>query len=185
MKKKANPVDDIQNEAEEAVFQENEDVQIEEAEPDAESLKAQLAAAVKLNEEFTDKLQRNLAEFDNFRKRTMKEKASMYDDGVRDTMSKILPVVDNFERAVGSCPDKEHQLYKGLDMVLKQLKGVMTDIGVAEIDTVSFTFDPILHHAVSHVEDDNYGENEIIEELQKGYTFKEKVIRPSMVQVAN
>ena len=135
--------------------------------------------------EYLDKYQRTLAEFDNYRKRTMREKASMYDDGVRETIEKLLPVVDNLERAVSSAMDKEDSLYKGIEMVLKQLKDTLTAMGVEEIPAVGQKFDPNLHAAVSHIEDENFGENEVSIEMLKGYRYKDKVIRHSMVQVAN
>lgn len=151
------------------------------AEPEepAESEDAKKAA------DYLDKYQRTLAEFDNFRKRTMREKASMYDDGVRETIERLLPVVDNLERAVSSAKDKEDSLYKGIEMVLKQLKDTLTAMGVEEIPAVGQKFDPNLHAAVSHIEDENFGENEVSIEMLKGYRYKDKVIRHSMVQVAN
>lgn len=151
------------------------------AEPE-ESLESEDA---KKAAEYLDKYQRTLAEFDNYRKRTMREKASMYDDGVRETIEKLLPVVDNLERAVSSAMDKEDSLYKGIEMVLKQLKDTLTAMGVEEIPAVGQKFDPNLHAAVSHIEDENFGENEVSIEMLKGYRYKDKVIRHSMVQVAN
>ncbi len=135
--------------------------------------------------EYLDKYQRTLAEFDNFRKRTSREKASMYDDGVRDTVEKLLPTIDNLERAIASSKDVEDPLYKGIEMVLKQLKETFKAMGVEEIPDVGEKFDPNVHAAVSHIEDENYGENEVTMVMLKGYKYKDKVIRPSMVQVAN
>lgn len=137
--------------------------------------------------DYLDRYQRTLAEFDNFRKRTMKEKASMYDDGVRDSVLKLIPVVDNFERAVSAVSEEEKEsgLYKGIEMVLKQFTEILTSLGVQEIEAEGKTFDPNLHNAVMHIEDENFGENEVAAVLQKGYICKDKVIRPSMVQVAN
>ncbi len=137
--------------------------------------------------DYLDRYQRTLAEFDNFRKRTMKEKASMYDDGVRDSVLKLIPVVDNFERAVSAVSEEEKEsgLYKGIEMVLKQFTEILTSLGVQEIEAEGKAFDPNLHNAVMHIEDENFGENEIAAVLQKGYICKDKVIRPSMVQVAN
>lgn len=136
-----------------------------------------------------DKYQRTLAEFDNFRKRTIKEKASMYDDGVRDTIEKLLPVVDNLERAVLSKEktpsDAEDTLLTGIKMVLKQLKETLTALGVEEIKAMGEKFDPNLHAAVAHEESKEFGENEVMLEMLKGYKYKEKVIRHSMVKVAN
>lgn len=138
--------------------------------------------------EYLDKYQRTLAEFDNFRKRTVKEKASMYDDGVRDTIEKLLPVVDNLERAILTQQGKtetEDSFLTGVNMTLKQLKEIMNSIGVSEIPALGEKFNPNLHAAVAHEDNDQYGENEIIIEMLKGYTYKEKVIRHSMVKVAN
>ena len=138
--------------------------------------------------EAQDRFQRTLAEFDNFRKRTMKEKASMYDDGVRDTIEKLLPLFDNLERAISSVEGKvndEDPLLKGVKMTDKQLKEILASMGVEEIKALGEKFDPNLHAAVAHVDDKNYGENEVIIDMLKGYKYKDKVIRHSMVKVAN
>lgn len=138
-------------------------------------------------EDYLDKYQRTLAEFDNFRKRTIKEKASMYDDGIRDFALNLIPVIDNFDRAVSSVSEEEKEtgLYKGIEMVLKQFTEILTSMGVKEIEAQGQPFDPNLHNAVMHIEDEKYDENVIVSVLQKGYICKDKVIRPSMVQVAN
>lgn len=139
--------------------------------------------------DYLDKYQRSLAEFDNFRKRTAREKASMYDDGVRDTVERILPVVDNFERALATQKkadgEEEDSFCKGIRMILKQLQETLTALGVEEIQALGEKFDPNIHAAVAHIDDEQYGENEIILEMLKGYQYKEKVIRHSMVKVAN
>ena len=138
--------------------------------------------------EAQDRFQRTLAEFDNFRKRTMKEKASMYDDGVRDTIEKLLPLFDNLERAISSVEgkvDDEDPLLKGVKMTDKQLKEILASMGVEEIKALGEKFDPNLHAAVAHVDDENYGENEVIIDMLKGYKYKDKVNRHSMVKVAN
>lgn len=132
-----------------------------------------------------DKLQRQIAEFDNFRKRTIKEKASMYDDGVCDTVEKLLPVIDNFSRAMETTTNKEDSLYKGIEMIYNQFVEILTSLGVEEIQTVGEQFDANFHFAVQHEENEEFGENTISLEMQKGYKYKEKVIRPSMVKVAN
>ena len=138
--------------------------------------------------EMTDKCQRLAAEYYNYRERTAKEKASMYSDGARDTVEKILPVVDNLERAIAAqstkCGDDD-SFFKGVEMILKQFKEILNAMGVEEIPAKGEKFDPNLHSAVSHVDDENFGENEITIEMMKGYKYKEKVIRHSMVQVAN
>ncbi|MEA4973487.1 MAG: nucleotide exchange factor GrpE [Candidatus Metalachnospira sp.] len=135
-----------------------------------------------------DKCQRTLAEFDNFRKRTAKEKTSMYDDGVRDTIEKLLPIFDNLERAISSVEgkiDETDPLYKGVKMTDKQLKEILSAMGVEEIKALGEKFDTNLHAAIAHVDDDAYGENEVIIDMMKGYKYKDKVIRHSMVKVAN
>ena len=132
-----------------------------------------------------DKYQRTLAEFDNFRKRTSKEKAIVYDDAIRDVILKFLPVVDNFERAIASSQDKDDNFYKGIEMILKQIKDIFSSIGVEEISSIGEKFDPSFHSAVDHEVNDSYGENEIISIMLKGYKYKDKVIRHSMVKVAN
>lgn len=136
-------------------------------------------------DELTDKLQRNLAEFDNFRKRTLKEKVVRFDDGIREAIEKLLPVFDNFDRALDSCEDKENSLYKGIAMVHKQCAEILLSLDVEEIQSVGEQFDPNKHFAVAHVEDEAKGENEIVEVMQKGYICKDKIIRAAMVKVAN
>ena len=135
-------------------------------------------------EELTDRLQRTMAEFDNFRKRTEKEKASMYVIGAKEVVEKILPVVDNFERGLASAQEGD-AFAEGMQMVYKQLMTALSEMGVEPIDAVGKEFDPNLHNAVMHVEDPEAGENTVVEELQKGYLYKEFVVRHSMVKVAN
>lgn len=138
-------------------------------------------------EELEDRVKRQMAEFDNFRKRTEKEKSHMYEVGARDVIEKILPVVDNFERGLASVPEEEltNPVIEGMDKIYKQLMTVLTDLGVAPIEAAGQEFDPNLHNAVMHIEDEELGENIVAEEFQKGYTYKESVIRHSMVKVAN
>ena len=140
-----------------------------------------------LIEELNDKYRRTMAEFDNFRKRTEKEKASMYEIGARDIIEKILPVVDNFERGLNSIPEDEKTgaVAEGMDKIYKQLTKVLEDAGVKEIEACGAEFDPNFHNAVMHVEDDSLGENVVAEVLQKGYTYRDTVVRHSMVKVAN
>lgn len=135
-----------------------------------------------------DRYQRCLAEFDNFRKRTVKEKASMYDDGVKNTVEKLLTVVDNLERAVmvqEGKADENDAFFKGVKMTLTQFQEALKGIGVEAIPALGEKFDPNLHAAVAHEDDENYGENEIVLEMLKGYRYKDKVIRHSMVKVVN
>lgn len=137
--------------------------------------------------ELTDKLKRQLAEFENFRNRTEKEKSQMYTVGARDVIEKILPVVDNFERGLKAIPEeeKESPVASGMEMIYKQLMTVLTDLGVTPIEAVGQEFDPNLHNAVMHVEKEELGENIVADEFQKGYKYKDAVLRHSMVTVAN
>ena len=138
-------------------------------------------------EDLTDKLRRQMAEFDNFRKRTEKEKSGMFEMGARSVVEKLLPVVDNFERGLASVPEdqKEDPFVAGVDKVYKQLLTVFDELGVKPIEAVGQPFDPNFHNAVMHVEDDEQGENVVVEEFQKGYMYHDSVVRHSMVKVAN
>ena len=138
-------------------------------------------------EDLTDKLRRQMAEFDNFRKRTEKEKSGMFEMGAKSVVEKLLPVVDNFERGLASVPEdqKEDPFVAGVDKVYKQLLTVFDELGVKPIEAVGQPFDPNFHNAVMHVEDDEQGENVVIEEFQKGYMYHDSVVRHSMVKVAN
>lgn len=150
-----------------------------------ETLEEKLIQAEEQVKEAQDKWLRQLAEFENFRKRTNQEKQGMYNNGVRDTIEKFLPVVDNFERAVAATEDKESSTYKGIEMILKQMLEVMASVGVEEIPAEGEPFDPNVHAAVMHIEDESCDENVVVEVFQKGYRHGEKVIRPAMVKVAN
>ena len=138
-------------------------------------------------EELTDRLTRQMAEFDNFRKRTDKEKSQMYEIGAKDIIDKILPVVDNFERGLGAVKEeeKEDPFIQGMEKVYKQLMTTLEGVGVKPIEAVGQEFNPDFHNAVMHVEDENFGENIIAEEFQKGYMYRDSVVRHSMVKVAN
>ena len=135
-------------------------------------------------EDLTDRLKRNMAEFDNFRKRTEKEKSSMYIIGAKDIIEKILPVVDNFERGLAQAPEDD-PFAEGMQKIYKQFTTTMEGMGVEPIEAVGKEFNPDFHNAVMHVEDEAVGENIVVEELQKGYTYKGFVVRHSMVKVAN
>ena len=137
--------------------------------------------------ELTDKVKRQLAEFENFRNRTEKEKSQMYMVGARDVIEKLLPVVDNFERGLKSIPEdqKDGPVASGMEMIYKQLITVLTDLGVTPIEAVGQDFDPNFHNAVMHAEDEELGENTVSEEFQKGYKYKDAVLRHSMVKVVN
>ena len=138
-------------------------------------------------EELTDRLRRSMAEFDNFRKRTEKEKSAMFEIGAKDIVERILPVIDNFERGLASVPEdvKETSFAEGMEMIYKQLLKNLEEAGVKPIEAVGQPFDPNLHNAVMHIEDDELGENMVAQELQKGYMYRDSVVRHSMVQVAN
>lgn len=138
-------------------------------------------------EDLTDRLKRQMAEFENFRKRTEKEKAQMYDMGAKSIVEKVLPVIDNFERGLGAVPEEnaEDPFVDGMNKIYKQMMTMLEEAGVKPIEAVGAEFDPEYHNAVMHVEDENFGENVIAEELQKGYMYRDTVVRHSMVKVAN
>lgn len=138
-------------------------------------------------EELTDKVKRQMAEFDNFRKRTEKEKSQMYDMGAKTIVEKILPVIDNFERGLAAVQEdnKEDAFVVGMDKIYRQMLTVLEEAGVKPIEAVGAEFDPNFHNAVMHVEDETLGENVVAEELQKGYMYRDTVVRHSMVKVAN
>ncbi len=163
-------------EAEENIEAEEEEVEVIDKDPKD-----------KLIDELNDKYMRTFAEFDNFRKRSEKEKAAMFELGAKSIIEKILPVIDNFERGFLTVEeeDKEDAFVKGMDMVYKQMVSTLEEAGVKAIDAVGQQFDPNLHNAVMHIDDDSFGENEVAEEFQKGYTYRESVVRHSMVKVAN
>ena len=138
-------------------------------------------------EELTDRYTRLMAEFENFRKRTEKEKAAMFEVGAKSIVEKILPVVDNFERGLAAVPEAEKQdaFTEGMQKVYKQFITSLEEAGVTPIEAVGKEFDPELHNAVMHIEDENFGENTVAEEFQKGYRYRDSVVRHSMVKVAN
>ena len=147
---------------------------------EADKLKAQI-------DELNDKVVRQMAEFDNYRKRTEKEKQSMFETGAKSVIEKILPVVDNFERGLAAIPEEEAKssFAEGMNMIYKQLMGELEKLEVKPIEAVGKEFDPNLHNAVMHVDDDSLGESIVVEELQKGYVYRDTVVRYSMVKVAN
>lgn len=149
------------------------------------TMEEKLEEAQKQAKDNLDKYIRQLAEFENFRKRSNSEKTAMYSNGVRDTVEKLLPVIDNIERAVEAADDKEDPMYKGVEMILKQFMEILENLGVKEIPSKGEPFDPNVHSAVMHVDDESCDENIVVEVFQKGYTLGDKVIRPSMVKVAN
>ena len=140
-----------------------------------------------LIEELTDKYKRTFAEFDNFRKRSEKEKSAMYEIGAKDIIERILPVVDNFERGFQAVPEEEKAtpFAEGMEKIYQQLLKTLEEVGVKEIEAQGQPFDPEYHNAVMHVEDETLGENVVAEVLQKGYLYRDSVVRHSMVKVAN
>ena len=142
------------------------------------TMEEKLEEAQKQAKDNLDKYIRQLAEFENFRKRSNSEKTAMYSNGVRDTVEKLLPVIDNFERAVEAADDKEDPMYKGVEMILKQFMEILENLGVKEIPSKGEPFDPNVHSAVMHIDDESCDENVVVEVFQKGYTLGDKVIRP-------
>lgn len=138
-------------------------------------------------DELTDQYRRTLAEFDNYRKRTEKEKTAMFEVGAKNIIEKLLPVIDSFERGLATVSEeqKAEPFVEGMDKIYKQLVKQLEDAGVKEIEAMDKEFDPNLHNAVMHVDDENVGENIIVEVFQKGYTYRDSVVRHSMVKVAN
>ena len=138
-------------------------------------------------EELNDRLLRNMAEFENFRNRSEKEKAAKFNMGAKNVVEKVLPIVDNFERGLAAVPEeeKDNAFVKGMEAVYKQFTTVLEEIGVTPIEAVGKEFDPNLHNAVMHDEDETKEANIISEEFQKGYMYKDSVVRHSMVKVVN
>lgn len=147
----------------------------------------EMAAKDQKIEELTDRLMRTMAEFDNYRKRSEKEKSMMYDMGIKSMIEKMLPIVDNFERGFGTITEKEKEsaFAQGIELIYRQLLSGLDEIGLKPIDAVGKDFDPNLHNAVMHGEDDTLGENIVSDEFQKGYMYRDMVVRHSMVKVVN
>jgi len=163
---------------------------MEETIPDYEKIVADLEKKLDEKEkqcsEYLEMLQRLAAEFDNYKKRTARERQNIYDDAARDVIAAFLPVIDNFERALALIEKEENSPIKeGIEMVYRQIKEVLEKLNVEEIKAVGEVFDPRYHNAIMHIEDDSFGENEIVEEYQKGYICGDKVLRHSTVKVAN
>ncbi|MCM1157094.1 MAG: nucleotide exchange factor GrpE [Bacteroidales bacterium] len=151
------------------------------------ALELELEKQKELTEDANDRYKRLLAEFENARNRNEKESRRMYDIGAKEVLEKLLPVVDNFERALQAIPeeDRERAFEQGVDKIYKQLIVTLEEIGVSPMNAEGTEFNPDYHNAVMHVEDEAFGENTVAEELQKGYMYKEDVLRHSMVKVAN
>lgn len=191
---------DVVNNAEDDIVINNDDSQECESQGEEETVQAESDETADCDKEDTkkdkkdeqiaelkDRLVRSMAEFDNYRKRTDKEKSAMFEVGAKSVVEKILPVIDNFERGFAAATDeeKESPFYQGMDKIYKHMVTSLEEAGVKAIEAVGQPFDPDFHNAVMHVEDDNFGENTVAEEFQKGYMYKESVVRHSMVKVAN
>lgn len=153
----------------------------------SKAIMLELEKTKELAKDNEDKYKRLLAEFENMRQRNEKESKKMYDIGAKDVLEKLLLTVDNFERALMSIPeeDKEKPFEQGVDKIYRQLMVSLEGVGVVPMNAEGTNFDPELHNAVIHIEDENYGENVVVEEMQKGYMYKDQVLRHSMVKVAN
>ncbi|MBU5460134.1 nucleotide exchange factor GrpE [Anaerostipes sp. MSJ-23] len=172
--------EDIKEEKTKKEDSKKEDSKKETKKDQIEELKAEVA-------QWKDKYQRLMAEFENARKRTAKEAVQRYDMGAMGVLEKLLPVIDNFERGLDAVSEEEKDsaFVQGIQQIYKQLVAVMEDLGVTPMDATGKEFDANLHNAVMHVEDEELGENVVAEEMQKGYMYKENVLRHSMVKVAN
>ena len=178
--------DNPETDTEEEMLSRQEKKKLKKAEDHAQELEKKLSAAEMQLSEANDKYMRLYAEYDNFRRRSQKEKEGTYADAYIDALTQILPVLDNLERAAQfSTNDAENPLAKGLELTLKSFAETMEKMGVAEIPALGEKFDPNVHNAVMHVDDDTFGENEIVEVFMKGYIRGDKVLRHSMVKVAN
>lgn len=163
------------------------DADIEKATPESKAAADREAKLQELADEYQDKYKRLLAEFENARAREAKEASRMYDVGAKTVLEKLLPIVDNFERAIQTIPeeDKERAFEQGVDKIYKQMMTILEEIGVQPMNAEGTEFNPDMHNAVMHVEDEAFGENIVAEEMQKGYMYKDSVLRYSMVKVAN
>lgn len=153
----------------------------------ARALEIELKKSQEMLADITDKYQRLMAEFENARKRNAKEQSRMYDIGAKEVLAKLLPVVDNFERGLDALSEEEKEgaFAQGIEKIYQQLMTVFDEIGVKAMDAAGKEFNPDFHNAVMHVEDEELGENLVVEEFQKGYMYKDSVLRHSMVKVAN
>ena len=193
--KKVDEVEELQEEETAEAAEDIEETENQEAESSEESEEHEADAKIDKKakkdkkdekiEELSDKVKRQMAEFENFRKRSEKEKTQMYEIGAKSIIEKILPVVDNFERGLVGMEESEDPFAQGMQMIYKQMMTSLAEAGVSPIEAVGKEFDPEFHNAVMHVEDEAFGENEVVEELQKGYMYRDSVVRHSMVKVAN
>lgn len=188
LEEKEEEIEEAEKEAceasEEAEEEEKEDKKLQKKKAKAEKKQDALKEKV---EELEDKVKRQMAEFDNFRKRSEKEKNAMFETGAKSVIEKILPVVDNFERGLATIPEEEKgsPFAEGMEMIYRQLIGELEKMEVKPIPAVGEEFDPALHNAVMQVESDEYESGVIAQELQKGYTYRDSVVRHSMVAVVS
>ena len=183
-KEKKDEIEEIKEEIEEIKEDTGSDAEIINKDEYIAKLNDDLKLQKEKADEYFDSLKRNMAEFDNFKKRMLKEKNLMYGSVVCDVLSDLLPVLDNFNQALSNkCEDETFK--NGIEMIKSQFEDTLKKLGLEEIEAEGKTFNPELHEAVMHVEDENYGEKEIVEVLRRGYKYQDKVIRHTMVKVAN
>ena len=177
----------VEDAAAESVKEEKEETAQEEKKDKKFWKKEKKDKNAELVEELTDKVKRQMAEFENFRKRSEKEKAGMFEMGAKSVIEQILPVIDNFERGLAAVPEesKADPFVEGMEKIYRQFMDTMDKLNVKPIEAVGTEFNPDFHNAVMHVEDEEAGENVVVEEFQKGYLYKDLVVRHSMVKVAN
>ena len=177
----------VEDAAAESVKEEKEETAQEEKKDKKFWKKEKKDKNAELVEELTDKVKRRMAEFENFRKRSEKEKAGMFEMGAKSVIEQILPVIDNFERGLAAVPEesKADPFVEGMEKIYRQFMDTMDKLNVKPIEAVGTEFNPDFHNAVMHVEDEEAGENVVVEEFQKGYLYKDQVVRHSMVKVAN
>ena len=177
----------VEDAAAESVKEEKEETAQEEQKDKKFWKKEKKDKNAELVEELTDKVKRQMAEFENFRKRSEKEKAGMFEMGAKSVIEQILPVIDNFERGLAAVPEeaKADPFVEGMEKIYRQFMDTMDKLNVKPIEAVGTEFNPDFHNAVMHVEDEEAGENVVVEEFQKGYLYKDQVVRHSMVKVAN
>ena len=177
----------VEDAAAESVKEEKEETAQEEKKDKKFWKKEKKDQNAELVEELTDKVKRQMAEFENFRKRSEKEKAGMFEMGAKSVIEQILPVIDNFERGLAAVPEesKADPFVEGMEKIYRQFMDTMDKLNVKPIEAVGTEFNPDFHNAVMHVEDEEAGENVVVEEFQKGYLYKDQVVRHSMVKVAN
>ena len=177
----------VEDAAAESVKEEKEETAQEEKKDKKFWKKEKKDKNAELVEELTDKVKRQMAEFENFRKRSEKEKAGMFEMGAKSVIEQILPVIDNFERGLAAVPEesKADPFVEGMEKIYRQFMDTMDKLNVKPIEAVGTEFNPDFHNAEMHVEDEEAGENVVVEEFQKGYLYKDQVVRHSMVKVAN